>query len=119
MGYLEWNYDGIKKDNYDLTVEAFPVGTSDDATLGLCARTMLGVNDYFKLGEKLNSKGGACLGVSEWSRVGIPEGIMLTDYSKLGEALGSKEDVSRGVYEWFLVGTTNGAILGTNVGNDE
>ena len=45
MGYPEWNCDDINEYKYDLIIEDFPVGTYDDATLGLCGSTTLGVTD--------------------------------------------------------------------------
>ena len=103
---------------YDLIKEAFIVGTYDDGKLGLCVITTLGVTDYSKPGEKIDFKGGECLGVSEWYFVGILEGIMLCNSSKLWEEHVSKEDDSRGVSELSIVGIPEVTILGTNVVND-
>ena len=83
--------------------KSFTAKTFDDATLGLCGSTNLGINDPSKLGEELDSNEGSCIGVSEWSIVSILKHIMLADSSKLGEELGSKEAESCVVSEWALV----------------
>ena len=112
---LWWN----KENNYDSMTKSFTAKTFDDATLGLCGSTNLGINDPSKLGEELDSKKGSCIGLPEWYIVGFPEAIMLSDYFKLGEELGFKASASCVVSEWSLVGIPEGSIHETNVVNDE
>ena len=50
-GFPERKWDGIKEYKYYGKTEAFLVGIYDNAKLGLCARRMLGVDYYSKLGE--------------------------------------------------------------------
>ena len=122
MNYSGFSWEKFwwhKIGKFYLIIEAFTVGTSNDATLGLCGSTMINVTDNSKLGEEIDYTGGACLGLSEWYLVGIPEGIMLNDSYKLGEKLGSMEDESRGVSYWSLLVAPEGAIIGTNVRNYE
>ena len=76
MDSPEKQWDGIKQDRFDRNTEVFPVGTSDDATLGLRYIKTIGVNDSSKLGEVLDFKEYASLGASEYALVGIHEGSM-------------------------------------------
>ena len=63
MCSLEWNWDGIREDNFFLITETFTVGTSDDAKIGLCDITVIIVTDSSKIGEEIDSKGSVYIGV--------------------------------------------------------
>ena len=91
MDSSERNCHGIKEDYYDVITICFSVGTSDDATLGLCDSTTLGVTDSSKHVEEIDSKEVASPGESKWSLVRIPEGTIVADSFKLGEDLGSNK----------------------------
>ena len=80
VGSIDYIYGGISVDNYDGNAEGFPVGTSDDATLGEFDSNILGVSDASKLGGECGCKGTELLGITEWADEGIPEGgIICTD----------------------------------------
>ena len=54
----------IKNNNSDGKTERDPFGTSEDAKLGYCCIKMIGVTEYFKIGEEIDSKEAASMGVS-------------------------------------------------------
>ena len=106
VSYIEWKRGRIKEEIFYRNTKCFPLVTSDSKLLGSLDITMIGVADYYKVGEELGFKEVTLLGVSELSVEGNTEGNMI-DF--IEDSIGFS---SLGIFHWNSEGMKERPLLG-------